>query len=752
MKKALVLVLSLAITTLTGGCIYFNLMYNAETAFDTARNAHKKLIKDNPDSTVVLPPDVDNGYKKAIDKCNKVFEIYPKKKKWHDQALFLMGKAYFFDGDYDHTVHTFRQLQERFPASPFIGESYLYTGRAYLKKEDLDKAEQIFNMVIEKYPALNKNQEVTTLLAEIAIHREGKSQAIELLLKTYKLAKTVDKKVEMAIKIAQLYKEMKLYDKALAILESAPRPKDLHDQLFRIDFLRVSCFVEKGDLARGLDLVNVMLSMKPYVSHVPYLLLNKGGILDKLNRADEAMAILRQIKDIYATSDFVGNAWFELGRINQYRKGDLTKAKECYDMAAGSLKDPVLKDIATQRSKAIDTIVKMRSGKAAKDTVKTDTVTTQDYKIGELFWLELDQPDSAFSHYCLSARDTLHKEQIPKALYSAAWIARYALGDSVKADSLYHVLLKKFPANAFSRKAQEARGGPVTIMTRQDSALDAFHGAERLYWDDNNPDSAAEAFVQVYDDFGKTDVGPKSLYTAAWIYDFVLDKNRTAKKLYDLLCDSFPKSPYSLEAKPRLKTVSDTVTALKARKQLPQRDVSSAANAPVKAGAADAAKKPDSQHSMPPDTSHAEKKSLDILSDRLPDTTAKKQQQTILPSQPLTPSKTIPQSLPQSVTTQSATASPQIVPAKTAAPDTAKKQAQVLVPSPPAPSVTPAPAISPASSGTASAIVHVPNPGKMSPVPASQDSAVTRTVPAVKPDSILKQSPVKAVDTIGIGE
>ena len=79
----------------------------------------------------------------------------------------------------------------------------------------------------------------------------------------------------------------------------------------------------------------------------------------------------------------------------------------------------------------------MRSGKAVKDTVKTDTVTPPDYKVGELFWLELDQPDSAFKYYCSAARDTLHRETIPKALYSAAWIARYALADSLKADSLY---------------------------------------------------------------------------------------------------------------------------------------------------------------------------------------------------------------------------------------------------------------------------------------------------------------------------
>jgi tetratricopeptide (TPR) repeat protein len=688
-----VLPLAIAAVFVCGsGCIYFNLLYNAENAFNTASAAHRKLLKDNPDSTIVLSPEVDNGYKKTIDKCNKVFEVYPKKKKWHDKTLYLMGKAYFFDGEYDRTIHSFKQLLERFPASPLVGEAYLYTGRAYLKKENLDKAEEFFATVLEKYPALNKNQEVDMLMAEIAIHREGKSQAIELLEKTYKTAMKPDKKLELAVKIAQLYKDMKAYDKAIAILESAPRPKDLPEQLFRVDFLRVSCYSEKGNLARAFDLLTVMLAMKPYVSHVPVMLLAKGRILDRLNKTDEAITAFKLIIETYSASDFVGNAWFELGRIYQVKKNDPVKAKECYDKASSLVKDASIKDLAAQRSKAMDLIAQIRAGKAPKDTTKSDTITPPDYKIGELYWLELDQPDSAFKHYCVSAGDTLHRALIPKALYSAAWIARYALADSVKADSLYKLLIKRFPANTYSRKAQEARGGPVTIMTRSDSALDAFHAAERMYWEDNNPEAAAEAYVAVYGAFGETAYGSRSLYAAAWIYDFVLDKNRTAKKLYELLCDSFPKSSYYLDAKPRLKTVSDTIAALKAQKKLPQR---TAVTTPVASKSpSTASKKADS---LSADTSQ-QKRALDIITDR--DTT-------VVPAMP--PSHSMP-------------------------------QAPIAVP--PSSSMIPAAPVIPVAAPQTLPV------GTMGTGRFSRDSSKS-TTPSAKPDSILKAGTVQDSDTIG---
>jgi tetratricopeptide (TPR) repeat protein len=683
------LFLPLALTALTGGCIYFNLLYNAESSFDTAYRAHRKLLKDNPDSVIALPPDIDNGYKKTMDKCNKVFEVYPKKKTWHADALFLMGKANFFDGEYDRAIHNFKQLQERFGASPLVGESYLYTGRAFLKKENLDKAEEVLTTVLEKYPALNKNQEVTMLIAEIAVHREGKSQAVELMEKTYKTARTPEKKLELAVKIAQLYKELKQYDKAIAMLDAAPRPRDLPEQLFRVDFLRVSCHAEKGGLARALELAGVMLTTKLYVSHVPVMLLKKGEILDRLNKTDEAMTVFKQITDLYGTSDFVGNAWFELGRIHQVKKGDMAKAKECYDKAVTMLKDDAIKEIASRRSKAIDTIVKMRSGKSVTDSLKSDTTTPPDFKIGELFWLELDQPDSAFKHYCASARDTLHRAQIPKALYSAAWIARYALEDSVKADSLYILLIRKYPANTYSRKAQEAKGGPITIVTRQDSARDAFHAAERLYAEGNEPEAAAEAYVKVYDSFSETDFGSKSLYAAAWIHDFVLDKNRSAKKLYELLCDSFPKSSYCLDSKPRLKTVTDTLAVLRAQKKLPQRDAAGGQRPP----AANASKKPDSILTTK-DTVSA--RSQDIITER--DSTAAQ------------PPKDIPSS--QDVTAP--------------APQPAAPSAAPAAPEPP-----------------------VPPMRRMRHGPWPQDTATGQTVPAAKPDTILHTVPAKAGETIG---
>jgi|WetSurMetagenome_2_1015567.scaffolds.fasta_scaffold00509_8 tetratricopeptide (TPR) repeat protein len=550
------------------GCLYFNMLYNAESSYDTAFKAHQKLLKNNPDSAITLPADVETGYKKAVTKCLKVFEVYPKSKKSHDKALFLMGKADFYLGEYDKAIRVFSQLQREFPASPLVPESFLYTGRAQLKNGNYEAAEKTLGIVQSRYPTLDKNQDVSMLMAQIIVQRQGKTQAVAMLEAAYKTAKTPDKKMELALKIAQLYRELKLYDKAMAFLRGAPRVRDLADQLYRVDYLLVACLADKEEYAQALTLVNTMLAFKPYYSRAVFLTLRKAELLESLGKLDEAVATYKQVTESSNGGDAVGVAWYELGFLYQTKLVDLKKAKECYDKALLSLKDADLKDTATKRSKAIDDILKYGEGKLPADTSKADSASGQEFKVGELYWLELDHPDSAYRYYCAAAADTIHRAMVPKALYAAAWIARYALKDSVKSDSLYHLLLKRFPSNLYSQKAEEARGDKITVFTRRDSASAAFDEAERIFYEDDNPDSAAAAYEEVYRRFRDSDFGPKALYAAAWIYDFVLDKNRTAKGLYETLCDSFPKSSYCANAaKPRIKTVTDSIAAFKSRRK-----------------------------------------------------------------------------------------------------------------------------------------------------------------------------------------
>jgi tetratricopeptide (TPR) repeat protein len=559
-------ILPLVAAILTCQCVYFNLFYNAKLAFDTAYAAHTKLLEKYPDSlTVTLPPDIQANYDKAIEKASRIAEEYPKQKKWHDRAVFLIGRCYFYKADYDKAVRTFKQLQQEFPASKFVPESYVYIGKSYLFEGNLDKAEETFAFIIDKFPELNKNQEVALLTVDVSIRRGSRAMAIELLEKTAAGVKSKILKADLMIKTAHLAMDLQQFDKAIRIFTECPRNVKRPDQLYRIDVGLASCYEAKGAFPRALEMVGFMLDNKIYSSHLSDIYMIKASLLRKTGKTDDAIAVYRIVTARDSTSDAAALAWYALGTIYQTKKVDYVKAKECFAKASSMLKDTLMRAAAAQSVKSIDTLTFYRAMKDTIDTLKNSARRNRvDFKIGELFWLELDQPDSAFSHFKgLSCKNDSLK---PKALYCAAYIARHALRDTASADSLYKVLLNAYPANEFTKKTQEDRGEKLTILTRADSAQQAFAAAETLFYDRNDSLAAVEAYKGVYEKYPDCEAGIKGLYAAAWVSDNVLSNHKTAFRLYRMLCDSFPKSDICLnDVQPKLKVVSDTLAARKAK-------------------------------------------------------------------------------------------------------------------------------------------------------------------------------------------
>jgi TolA-binding protein len=562
------------------------MFYNARISYDTASQAHRKLLKKNPDSTLVaLPPDIQSNYDRAIEKASKMMDEFPKKKKWHDDALLLIGKANFFKGEYEKALRSLQQLQEDFPESPYIPESYLFTGKSYLKLENYDRADEVFDFILKKYPELNEEQEVTILKVEVALSREGKSMAIDLLEKTGSKIKSKEQKLDLSLKAARLAMDLKLYDKAIATLRGCPRDKKYPEKLFLIDFMLAGCFEAKGALDTAMDLVMVMIDNRHYSWHAPEILLKKASIFEKMGEIDDAVATYLSIVDRFgaatgaagasasavsaASQDAVESAWFQLGLIFQLKKGDFVKAKEYFGKIFQSAKDTVIRNGAARRIKSIDTLTAFIALADTVDTAKgRGRRDAAEFKVGELFWLELDLPESAFVHFKKLAvkSDSLRA----KALYGAAYIARGAMRDTAASDSLFAVLLKSYPASGYAKMAQKDRGEKITVHTRQDSAQDAYLKAESLFFYSNAADSAVEAFKAVWADYPDCEQGLKALYAAGWISNEILQNNKTAYKLFRTLCDSFPNSDICVgQVKPRLKTVSDTLAARKASGKKP---------------------------------------------------------------------------------------------------------------------------------------------------------------------------------------
>jgi tetratricopeptide (TPR) repeat protein len=549
---------------------YFNGYYNGELAFKEGYELHNKVMKNFPDSLLVTAPQgAITKYDRAIEKANKVRDIYPKKVKWHDDALFLVGKSCYYKKEFQRSIRYMYSLQEEFPASPYIPETFVYIGRNYIEEGSLDKAENVLEMARQKYPNIDNNQQITLLLIEIAIRREGRSQAIGLLEKMLKSAKTDDKKIELTIRISQLYIQVKQYQKAIPLLIKAPRNKDKPHLSYKLDYALLICYIETSQLDAALNLIKFMSASRLYSSYSDEMLFQKGIIFKKLKNYDGAIETFLKICNVadssslkHDTTTYRGKAYYELALIYQFQKKDYTKAQEYY-AKAGESRDTSIVPLANRRVAAMKELAKLREEK--KDT----TFGRKRIVIGELFRFDLEEPDSAYNEFIALSKDSsADSSLIPKALCAAAIIARDDKKDTVGADSLFKQILKQYPSSGYAQLVQRLTDVPVTIKTRSDSANLAYKTSEELFYKENDVKGAIKSFYSIYKNYPELEIAQKSLFAAAWYSDNVLQKKKTAKSLYEKLCEKYPVSIYcTSEALPKVNFVKDTLAALDAMRR-----------------------------------------------------------------------------------------------------------------------------------------------------------------------------------------
>ena len=105
-------------------CVYFNTFYNAKKSFREAekeRRKHEETYADwafdqaGPELQRQRSMQADQLYDKAVRKASKVLDEY-KESDLVDDAMFLIGRAYYWRGEYLNAQESFRDLETFFPS------------------------------------------------------------------------------------------------------------------------------------------------------------------------------------------------------------------------------------------------------------------------------------------------------------------------------------------------------------------------------------------------------------------------------------------------------------------------------------------------------------------------------------------------------------------------------------------------------------------------------------------------------------
>ena len=289
---------------------YYNTFFNADQSFEKGYQASLKaqpvLNTEKPIRVTEIPSKAGfTDFDKAIEKSAKILREYDKS-KWVDDALFLIGKSYFFQMNYFSAEEKFIELMNNSADLDLKQQAIFWRARTFYETKRYDEALALINEELSaidtKWSAANKAQ-------------------VELIE-------------------AETYVELEDYYKAEALLENAlPRLKQ-KEYKAKGWYLKGQLHERNNENEKALEAYS---KVKSYTNdyNLQFLAKRKQAEIARLtNQLDKALELFVDMSNDGKNYDVIADLNYEIGRTLQL-KGEYKKAESVYkELLYNRLKAP----------------------------------------------------------------------------------------------------------------------------------------------------------------------------------------------------------------------------------------------------------------------------------------------------------------------------------------------------------------------------------------------------------------------------
>jgi TonB family protein len=546
-KFQIVLILSLFFLS----CTYYNTFYNAKKSYKEGEKAQKSLAPGVKSATA------DKKYEEAIKKASKVLTLHPKS-KWADDALFLIGRAYYNMGEYAKAERKFKELLASFPKSKLVEECHYYVSLCQYKSGNEQDAIQSLKMIVQSSKAEKKKRvEAAFMLGEICFEREEYDDAIshyQHLVENYKkdtLASFAQARIGES---CWLKKDYACAKEAFAQVEKYdPKP----EKLFESKFKSGECCYLLGDFEEGMSIFTRLSKENKDSEKLPSVKLKIAEGILLSGKTEEAIQEYDNIIKDYPKTEHSATALYQLGMIQQEKFGDLKKAKGMFDSCKTENPRSKIAKEALTKSANISKVEEYQKQLSEDETEKPGKAL---FLLAEHYLTRMNQPDSALAEYLILADKYPESEYATKSLYAAAWILQNIKHDTTQAEDIYQAILKDYPGSDYLKPAMEfLEVSPDSFEVENPER--EYLEAERMLLEHENVDSALVLYNGIIKRFPQSIYAGKSAYTLAWITEHYANPgDSTVALAYQKVIDEYPNSEYADAARLKLGRAPKTKT------------------------------------------------------------------------------------------------------------------------------------------------------------------------------------------------
>ncbi len=521
-------------------------------------------------------------YSKSLRKFQELATI-----KGSDLALenrMWIGKAELqlrnFDDGYA-VLETVKNEAEKSEEEDIADEALITMIRFKLYRDAYADAISLIEELLKISSSDELNAEISYQLGRIYLKMGDNKNALAAFERVQTFDPTFDIEFNSFLEIAKLKKELGSVEESLILLQELSN-NDKYEELWdKVDLEIANVLFDQGEYSDALSIYIEIDSTYSRTKSAGIAAFKAGEILsDYYYDYDSAMVYFNKTLSADSPAEFKIEARKKNKVINNYLsmneklKGEYKQLSYILDPDVFERDSLIYEDYRIQDSIKKAQAKLKRGGsrknrnynprgntarkekvvlKPKRPTISADSLRTlisdKEFDMGNLFFGELNVPDSAFYYYNSSIQKNPQTLNKPKILFA---MGNYYLTvkDSLKADSLFNYIYENYKYDLIVNEAAKKVGKPL-IDFESDPGEPLYVQAEEKYLN-SEFDSAVTGFLQIPGKYPNSRFAPQAYYTAGFILENDLSRPDSAASLYDSLVIKYRNTDYSKAVRKKL--------------------------------------------------------------------------------------------------------------------------------------------------------------------------------------------------------
>ena len=335
---------------------YFNTYYNASRLYDEAvleieTTEKSQRSKELPPQKEISPA-ARQKLTTVIEKCSKLLLYHPDS-KWIEDALLLIGKSYYYQGEYSKAQRKFAELIAEFQNSKKIFEARLWLGKSFRRNNESEQAIRELRAVADAALAESENPtaaEALLSLGDIYSERNSFEDAIASYQDLIDRTDYDELKSQAEFRIGELYEAKDDYAKATASFKKVLELKPDYHLSYLAQSHMATDAMKMDRYDEALQILYGLLGDRGNLSFYPQIKLDIANALKGKGELRSAIDAYHIIDTSYARTDAAAKGYYQLGLIYEKERHRYAAAETNYVRARSEFPPSAIVPLATRRA------------------------------------------------------------------------------------------------------------------------------------------------------------------------------------------------------------------------------------------------------------------------------------------------------------------------------------------------------------------------------------------------------------------